>query len=247
MATILEIITASYRDNNLIPVGTAPTDLEIAEALTRLNAFFRSIFGVELGVELSDWTVPPSRTSPVAARYSRKPLNEDLPDDIWPYPPSNSRVLMNTTKVTTIYLPSTPNDGARFSVVDIRSTSNLTLDANGRNIDGAASVDVIPGSSPLEWFYRADLGDWVGVKTFLVTDNSPLPDEFDDFLILALSTRLSGRVGKSAAIARADVQRMIKKVKARYRQSEMPTTGSRSKVGPLTNSGAYSFGGGLLR
>lgn len=252
MTTISQIITAAYRDNNLIPVGTAtnpaaPTTAEIAEALTRLNAFFRSIFGVELGIELSDWAVPPSRTSPVAARYSRKPLNQDLPDDVWPYPPSNVRVLMNITSATTIYLPSNPDDGARLGLTDIASTATLTLDANGRRIESAATLAIAPGTDPLEWFYRADLGSWVRIVTFVETDESPLPTDFDDFLILALSIRLSGRVGKTAQTQRADVQRMIKKIKARYRQEEIQTIGSDIKVGPLDAVDGFGHIGSLLR
>lgn len=247
MTTIAEIITDAYRDNNLIAVGKQPTTDEQTEGLRRLNAFFRSIFGLELGVELRDWTTPPSRTEPIPARYSRKPLDTDLPSDVWPYPPNNSRLLLNIATATTIYFPSKPQDGSRMSLVDVASSATLTIDANGRKIEGALTKAVgAPLTEPLEWFYRADLSEWVSIKDLIVTDESPLPDDFDDFLILALSTRLSARVGKTASIARADLKRMTRKLKTRYRQAKEPTLASDLRIGTLSANGNYYTGGDLL-
>jgi hypothetical protein len=244
MTQISQIITDAYRDNNLIPVTQSPTAAEQTEGLSRLNAFYSSIFGVELGIEMCDWPTPPSRTSPVAARYSRLPQNDDLPDNVWPYPPSNVRLLTKITQDTTVYLESTPSDGARMALADIGSTGNLTLDANGRKIEGALTLTIDPAATgPLEWFYRTDKGEWVRIISFALTDESPLPKEFDDFLILALSIRLAARVGKQAGLARNDIRRMVKKVKTRYRQKVIPTIDSVHKIGRTRANGLYGGGG----
>lgn len=253
MTQISQIITDAYRDNNLIPVTQSPTTAEQTEALARLNAFYDSIFGVELGIEMCDWPAPPSRTSPVAARYPRLPENDDLPDDVWPYPPANVRILTKLSQKTTIYLDSSPSDGARMALADIGSSADLVLDANGRKIEGALTLTLTPASvAPLEWFYRSDLGEWVRISSLSLTDDSPLPGEFDDFLILALSIRLAARVGKQAGLARNDIRRMVKKIRTRYRQKAIPTIDSIHKIGRSRANGIYTegligSGGGLFR
>ena len=48
-----------------------------------------------------------------------------------------------------------------------------------------------------EWFYRADLGQWVKLSALTEIDNLPFPDEFESFFILLLAMRLNPRYGRS--------------------------------------------------
>ena len=215
-----DIIAQAFREGNLVAVGAQPTTEEQTEGLDRLNNFVSALFGFNLGVYLQDWSVPPSTTAPIYARYPLLPADEALPPEVWPYPPSNVRLLSRLSTATTVYLQARPEDGARIAFRDIGATATLTLDANGRLIEGALTKDLVAGASGAEWFYRADLGDWRLLGTLALTDSSPLPPEFDDLLITGLSIRLSARYGNEPSSGTALVFKdMLDKLRTRYAQA----------------------------
>lgn len=241
MTTVQQLITDAYREDNLKAVGVPPTSAEFDEALPRLNNIVKALFGFELGEQLQDWPVPPpQRTAPVSAHYPLAPYKCDLPSGVWPYPPSNVRLMSSITVATTVYLQQRPSDGARFSFVDVGSTNTLTVDANGRLIDGALTLTLVASDSPATWFYRADLGEWRIITDLALGDESPFPVEFDDLLISRLAMRLSGRYGNEP---RSDTmqtyERMLSKLKARYRQPTAAVGG-----GDNTPSTEQSYGAG---
>lgn len=233
MTTATDLIQQALREGNLIPVGTTPTAVQLTEGLGRLNNILDSLFGNEIGEPLFEWPVlPPQRTAPVAARWPVYPgvtPQEQRLENAWPYPPGNVRLMASNTTPQTVYLQDWPNDGARVAYRAVGATAELTVDGNGRRIEGATSYVVDPtadGGSRL-WFYRADLGDWIRIQTLALTSESPLPMEFDDFLICSLSIRLSARFGNDP---RAGTQMTYKdqlaKLKARYRQPTAALGGS---------------------
>lgn len=225
MTRASEIIAQGFREANITPIGRTPSDSENEEALPRLNNFISWLFGSKLGEFAMDWPVPPTRTAPVAARYPLRPQNTALPSDVWPYPPNNVRLLLGNDEATTIYLPYRPNPGARLAIADVGSTAPVTVDANGRRIESAATVSVAAADAPREWFYREDLGSWQRVSALSLTDESPLPAEFDDLLVTALAKRLAPRFGQSILPSTQEVYvESLRKLSQRYHQ-EMPVGG----------------------
>lgn len=213
------IIVAALREGNLIPVDAAPTASEQAELLDLLNNYIASLIGFELGELLFEWPVPPpQRTAPVSANYPLGQGSIDLPSDVWPYPPANVRLAASNDTPTTVYLQQWPDDGARVAVVNVGATAALTLDGNGRLIDGATTYTADP-PVVAEWFYRSDLGQWTLVSDLTLTDESPFPRAFNDLLITGLSIRAAARYGNDPrATTLSTNQSMLAKFKARYRQ-----------------------------
>jgi hypothetical protein len=225
MTTASDIITQAYREANIIPIGKVPNVDQIAEALPRLNNFIAWLFGSKLGEFVMDWPTPPSRTAPVPANYPLRPQRDQLPSDVWPYPPNNVRILNRLAADTTVYLPYRPNPGSRCLVVDLGATGTLTLDANGRLIAGANTVALAPGHDRVSYIYREDLASWTTAGTLVEADESPLAPEFDDLLICGLARRIAPRFGADVLpITESTYMDTMDKLKQRYQQY-MPKTG----------------------
>lgn len=220
MTTIGTIVGRAFREGNLIPIGTDPTAAELAEGVAALNGFVTALYGFDLGVELTDWPVPPpQRSAPVAAQYPLAPPRADLPSAVWPYPPVNTRLTVSIATATTVYLPEKPNDGARMAVVDVGASATLTLNANGRKINSATTATFAAGASAVEYFYRADLGMWKTIATLVEADENPLPAKYDDLLICGTSMRLAPRFGKTSAAETIGVYgARLKSAKLQYKQ-----------------------------
>lgn len=240
MTVAQDVIRRGFREDNLIPIGRSPTIEELAEGLDLLNAFILSVYGSELGENMADWVAPqPQRTAPVAANYPQYPLaDDDTNGRVYPYPPSNSRVVWSGEEMT-VYMPENPRPGARLAVVQGSGARNpqpvgsvLTLNGNGRRIESAPGVvgDALAMLNPIDpksWFYRADTGVWCVVQKLALTDPIPFPEDVDDFWICALSIRLAPRYSKTvnpATSARA--QAMLGKIKREFRQVTPTTYGS---------------------
>lgn len=219
MTIASSLIQSAYREGNLIPVGTTPTPAELDEALARLNNNVDCYFGMELGEKLEDWNVPSKqRTAPVSAHYPFTPFKDDKPDAVTLYPPSNTRLVTHITGPTRVYFQQQPEDGARMGFVNIGSTAFLTIDGNGRLVEGDFDIDIDP-PDPREWFYRADLGNWVRVVPLAFGDESLFPREFDDLLICDLAIRLSPRYGVDPRAGTVKTYKdKMDQLKSRYRQ-----------------------------
>jgi hypothetical protein len=250
------VIIQGFRENNLIPVGKKPSDDELAEALVLLNNFIASIYGYELGENYVDWLVPNlQRTAPRASTFPQGPLGgpglvEGIAgNNVWPFPPTNSRLVWGD-KTVKVYFPDQPDDGARMALVGGTGAGDggapatqITLDGNGKFIEGAAAVTITaPLLAPLEWMYRADLATWQRITDIASTDEMPFPRMFDDFFICALSLRQAPRYSKtpaSSTVKTADDT--LKRLKARYRQSQTTTYGSENfpKTDQSFNNGRW--------
>lgn len=243
MTTALVIIKAAYREGNLIPVGSTPSANEQAEALDVLNRIRSSVYGEELGENLFDWPVPiPQRTAPVAANWPQWPFPPELmsgaeTQSLAPYLPKNARVVFGGV-VTTAYFPEQPDDGSRVAVVQGSGAGDggavgavLTLNGNGRTIQGANTQTFTfasPAAAPKQWMYRADLGDWTLVADLAtVGDDIAFPSDLDDLWVSMLAIRLAPRYGNATAQeTAATYTRMMKKLKAKYRQAIDTTYGA---------------------
>jgi hypothetical protein len=80
------------------------------------------------------------------------------------------------------------------------ASSNLTINGNGRLIEGATSVTLNVNGTARQWMYRADTGNWVRISSLAAGDEMPFPQEFDDYFQVRLALRLVSRHSTSLAL-----------------------------------------------
>lgn len=207
MTTLSSIITAAYRESNLVAIVSTPSTLEQAEALSLLNSIILSVVGNEVGQELSDLMID--------GEFDQSEVVSD-------WCPENVRLICNLNGGRTVSLMPNPYEGQRVAVVDAKgnfSTSNLVLDANGRKIEGAATLTLTTNSTASQWLYRADTANWTKITSLLSSDQMPFPVEFDDYFITRLAMRLNPRHGRNLAPETAQaLVRAEQQIAARYRR-----------------------------
>lgn len=231
------IIQKAYREGNIIPAGKNPTTDEQTEALDLLNSYINGVFGFEVGEGLADWQVPSfQRTAPVAANYPQfpypqtidetlypSPLANDATQQVWEVPPKNSRLIFGGSNNLTVYFPEAPDDGSRMALIaggSLVDGTTITLDGNGRLIEGEVTQEATAPITAAQWLYRADLGDWRAITDVALADDIPFPKDLDDLFITAIAIRLAPRYGKEIAIGTsATFKTMMAHLKARYRQA----------------------------
>lgn len=255
---VSDAITKAYREAALRPIGWGdPTDDELDEGLYRLNALWRGVRATALGEVIRDWQVPnKTRTAPRNADNINQFFPQNLngfnqPGNGWGdgddmsgdgglnnrqyYPPINTRLLSKIPDTGfTIWFPQFPYDGARMAIVDIGMTAAVDLSGNGRYLNAAGTTDVTfnPGDAAADWLYRADLATWVPIGGDLaLTDELPLPPEFDDYFVCGVAIRLT-------ALDRVDAlqptisafQLAEKKIHQRYYQPGVMSYGGQNAV-----------------
>ncbi len=229
---VSDAISQAYREAAIKPLGATPTFEELTEGLNRLNGFLDSLFGAEIGEVLGEWQVPsvqraaPRPSNTVAApfpsnltTFDQTPPPLQGSTDISAYPPMNSRLLWRTTSPATVYFPEYPSDGARMALVDTGATASITLNGNGRLIEGAATKVVTIGAEPQEWFYRSDLGNWIALAPLTFTDNLPLPSAFDRLIICGTAISLTALDEINPTTGTMFMyERLLKRCQQRYKQ-----------------------------
>jgi len=220
MAQVADIITDAYRESNLIAVNATPTADETTEGLNRLQALIKSTLGTDVSYIMEDWTLANATT---ITRPSGVPLTSAQASAYYIQP--QSRIMASLTVATSVSLDPYPNDGQRFSVIDVAGnfgTYNLTIAGNGRLVNGGASLVLSTNSEVREFMFRSDIGDWVEIDTFTTADNLPFPTDFDDYFITSLAMRLNRRYGREMSpesVARLNEQRGA--IIQRYKQSRL--------------------------
>jgi len=217
MTTVTQIIYDAYRQSNLLAIGVSPTTAEQDEALRYLNRIVKSVFGNEAGDPLTAFPIGRNNIN----RPSGYPWWDDVPDNEW-FVSKNLRVMLNVDRSINLYLHPDPDDGSRFAAIDVSdnlATYPVTVYGNGRTIEGADWIVMNTNGFNGEWFYRADLGDWVKYAPLTVSDTFPFPEEFDDFFIGMLSLRIN----PSHAVdmdpqTQSVLQRSRTQLRARYTQ-----------------------------
>lgn len=194
MTKVSAIIVAALRESNVITTNQTLETAETAEALDRLQSLILSSVGDDLGYIMEDWNVTatgytkPSGVPVAAAQVAAFTIKP------------NSRLMCKLTAPLTIKLDPLPQDGQRFSVVDVSNgfaASNLTIDPNGRMIEGSPlAVTESTNGLVKQWLYRSDIGNWVLLSTLATTDDMPFPQDFDDYFIIGLAMRLNPRYGR---------------------------------------------------
>lgn len=217
MTTIRQIIIDAYREGGLVQAGLTPEADEFDEGLRKLQTIILSLYGNELGVPLTSVSYG---NFGVTNAYGKE---EDYSSTInSTYIPNNVRLMVNTDGVQTLFLPPNPQDGARVAIVDNTgnfATYNMTINGNGRKVEGAGTVVLNTDSVKRQWFYRGDLGEWVLVDELTANSQSPFPQEFDDYLITRLAMRMNPRYqAQSAPETLAAMRQAKNQFTSRYSQ-----------------------------
>lgn len=236
MTLVSELVQRGYRENNLLPAGTAPNAAQLAEGLQLLNGLQLAVFGDVTSEPLMDWLVPIiQRTASFPADY---PLYGGAQYDANKYnpaaPPCDARVVWNGSEQQ-VFFPTEPYDGARFAFVQASGAAPntqpgvLTLDGNGNWIDGADTWSPPAGVTHRQWFYRADLATWHSIGELALTDENPFPGDFDPYWETSLAIRLSPRYGKVIQPGTQSVFAMMDtKIRARYASTHPVDAGGRT-------------------
>lgn len=217
MTLISSLIQDAFREGNILPLGRVPNANQLAEALRLYQQNIRSIYGDDAGEDLSDW--------PLGSFNVDEPgIVDPRTADMVQRPTINSRLIATNAAASRVYLTPYPQDGSRMGIADPfarLATVPVTLDANGRTIEGSPTVVLNVNGTYQEWFYRADKCGWVKLTALLATDENPFPDDFDLFFICGLAMRLNPRFGRemdpqSAMVFKSNRRQFI----ARYLQSQ---------------------------
>jgi hypothetical protein len=235
MATLTDIVNSAFRETGIVAVGTTPSTANFDEAFDLLTSIITSLFGYELGENLTDvnyGTYGLTNNEGIAADESSDIAATSVQ--------ANSRLIFNINQAATIFLPAKPRDGARLDIIDnagtFGTTAPVTINANGRKIFVSAGVysSTATLSAGAGYIYRAENGRWDTVSMG-PTDASPFATIFDDLLIGMLAMRLGPRYGVDP---RPEVIEMVrdlkKKLRSRYRQST--EVSSENAIVILTNT-----------
>lgn len=205
MSLASDIIQRAYRETNLIPLGASPSANQTTEALTHLNNLLLSTVRNEVGDPLTDLNIGGS--------YDQSSLT-----NFWV--PENTNLVLNLSSPMTLYFTPYPRDGQLLSFVDVAgnlATNNLTINGNGRNIEGVPSLVLNTNGDSRLWMYRADTGNWTKITTIASTDNLPFPTEFEPYFVLMLAMRINPRYGQSLAEETVEyLKRSRRQINSRY-------------------------------
>lgn len=219
MTLCSDIVKQGYRENNLISINATLTANQLTEGMALLNSIVGTTVGNEVGEKLNDWAIG---NLGVSWPYGWNQV-------AWQYPIINSRLLYDVAEPQLIYLPFDPSDGSRMSVVCVNgdpAVSPLTLNANGRLIEGAATLLINTTGFTAEWLYRSDLGSWEKVSPLVSTDPMPFPSEFDDYFQTMLALRLAPRNSTTYDAASVEaLKRWKRQLTAKYAQRVVTPAG----------------------
>lgn len=193
MTVTSQIIIDAFRQSNLLALGVSPTPPQAAEALRYLNRIVKSVFGNEVGDQLDAFPVGRNDID----RPQGFPWYNTTPSNDW-FVPKNKRIVLNLDQTVSLYLHPMPDDGTRFAVSDPSgnlSTYNATVYGNGRLIEGQDSIVLNENETNSEWYFRADISNWVKYSPLVDDSLFPFPEEFDDFFITMLAIRLNPAYG----------------------------------------------------
>ena len=207
MALASDIIQRAYREGNIIPLNATPNADQVSEALPLLNEQFLAALGFEAGEELSDLNI-----------------GGQFDQSAWcsTYVPANARLILNLGGALSFNLEPWPYEGQRLAIADAGdnlATYNLTLNGNGRLIEGSSSLVLSTSGDTRQWLYRADTANWVKMTALASGDAMPFPQEFDSFFTTRLAMRLNPRYGQTLSPATvAELSKIEGKLRARYRK-----------------------------
>lgn len=234
MTLVSLIITDSLRESNLIALGSDADPAQGAEAFRLLNRVVASVFGNEVGENLTDWPIPG------AYGVVTTPWAQWLPPDL-------RLILGPTAGEQTFTLNPYPQNGDRLQLIDAGSgfaANPVTLVPGAAKFEGSNSNFVADEDGfNRTWLYRDDLADWVQILPLDAAGEFPFPEAFDDAFIGMLATRLNPRYERElSAESRISLQRSMSQLRAFY--SRTRNTSADLATLRLTGSGYGVWSGG---
>lgn len=215
MSAVIEILEGAFFEAGLVTELQSPTPRQAELAMKTLATTVSFMYGTDVGEYLEPWPL---------GNYGRSTQSRmSLSEQTLTYPVANSRLIAVNEAAATVYLDPAPSDGARMGIVDpfARLVANpVTINGNGRSIEGAASVTVNTNGATTVWFYRADTGNWAKVTPLLITDEMPFPSEYDEMFKILMAMRLNPQYGRNVSGVQGQALKMYKQqFTARYVQS----------------------------
>lgn len=207
MTLVSSIIKRAYRKTNLIPLVGTPDANQTTEALEMLNNLILSTVGNEAGDHLDE------------INFGDGFSEHDQSAVCNQWVPPNTRLVLNLTATEEVDLDPYPYEGQRIAVSDMAQnldTNTLTLNGNGRLIEGASSLLLDTSGLSAQWMYRADVG-WVRIQELEEADNMPFPVEFDMYFVIGLAMQLNSQYGQELSPADLEtLRRSRSQLRARY-------------------------------
>ncbi len=194
MTLISSIITDAFRESNMLPLGAATPANKLTEALRLYNALITSLYGGLAGEQLNDWPL---------GTFNRDPNGNE---GVLPYTPQqlanpmlNRRLIATNLVAMTVWLDPEPQDGARMGIADPfarLAAFPITINANGRTIEGNPTLVLNANSTLRSWIYRSDVAAWMKINDLVAADENPFPVRFDNMFVIMLAMRLNPRYGR---------------------------------------------------
>lgn len=194
--TCLDTITHAMRSIGVLAIGRELKAAEAVEGLFRLQAIIDGLFGNGVGLKLTDTDV----TGDV-----------DVATD--------SRNLVAATNAITLTFPQSPANGARVQIKDMAgnfATYPVTIDGNGRHVEGSATATISMNGTDTTWVYIADDANWAKVAPLALTDTMPIAD--DEFFTLNLAKRMAPTYG-AQFVDDVGLLRAANRIRARFSSS----------------------------
>lgn len=192
MTQCADILENAFYEAGLTTELQNATPTQTNKAMDTLAGIIKFLYGTSAGEQLNAW---PLGNFGRAAQYKYLPSLQVIQRV-----PLNAQLIAVNENAITVNLPVNPSDGARFAIIDPfnrLATAPVTVDGNGRTIDGTPTVTFnVNGYSAL-FFYRDDLAKWVRVTPLLITDEMPFPDEYDEMFKIMMAMRLNPVYGRN--------------------------------------------------
>lgn len=228
------IISDSYRESMLTPLGGQPDAAQTAEGLRLLQRVVSSVFGNEVGENLVTW--------PIGSNY----IYSGWTPEQWCYLQSDISIVVADGQDHRLKLPPFPQDGDRLQLIDSGSgfaAHPVTLVRQAALFEGSTD-DYVADTDGFNqiWIYRADLADWKRVTPLVEEDQFPFPEKHDDAFIGLLAMRLNPRYQQTLSQeSRVALDRARGQLQSAYRRVKV--TPADLAVQRLTGSWPYNYGG----
>lgn len=215
MTQVATILEKAFFEAGLVTELQNPTPTQINNAMDTLSGIIKFLYGTDVGEMLNPWPL---------GNYGRAAQSVMTPSGVMlTYPPINSALIAVNETAVTLNLPVQPSPGARMGIIDPfnrLADYPVTINGNGRSIEGGASVVLNTNGLNTLWLYRDDTANWVKVTPLLITDEMPFPDEYDQMFIIMMAMRLNPQYGRNlSSVQTIFLKEYRQQFVARYLQS----------------------------
>lgn len=192
MTQCADILESAFYEAGLTTELQSATPTQTTKAMDTMTSIIKFLYGASAGEYLNAWPL---------GNVGRAPQYQYLPPlQVIQRVPLNAQLVATNENAITVDLPMGPSDGARFSIIDPFNNlvaAPVTVNGNGRTINGAPTITFNVNGYSAIFFYRDDLANWVRVTPLLITDEMPFPEEYDQMFIIMMAMRLNPVYGRN--------------------------------------------------